>query len=810
MKPSIRIRLGLGLLLALAFINGAPRMQRAKANEPDPHTAHPGATETKFRNQDSVADKAAFGPVIERLILHPGDSRTNDVLDLDTGKFLVAPPEVDDLLRVRFDEVTKSTRPVEPIIRWARSSGADLTLAMTSPDVALVLYEGLISPAGSFATTEPGEVLSIATETLHRRGGYDKPIPPMWMFQRPGPPHGDDAFVFRTREGSVGLLQIVGSKEKPRSATIRYKLLITAATEPPQEPSRELQIIRLQNLDSKDFLKTLKQLKLIDENLSVATPKPNLLVLRGKLSSINEALSLIERLDVPSPPVKVEAAAAQADKKIAVEGVLLELNQPGAILVVISLGTDDGVKPGDILTILRKGQRIGSVKIARAERDKSAATIMTVQEVKTLEVGDQVTNQTLPAGPPAPDRHLPTRQAPQNDDVQPKQAAITGVLSGRFVYAGTPPIAKDLYPAFAKLTPESTQERGPDGRLSGVEAVYREYLKHKIRPTTTDPSLRVGKDKGIADVVIWVVSKDIPWTPPAEGPPPVTVQIKNASFAPRGVALTIGQPLIIENHDPVNQSVSAIFSRTANPAFNSLLQAGSKDSSRRLMFTAAEPFPARIALEHCPWVRGLLFVHSNPYVAITQEDGSFRMPNLPIGEWEFQVWHPRSGFISNWPKGRFTHKITPGDNALLAIKLQPEQFVASAVDDAASLLGEWRVVAQESRGEAVDKFNFDGMRWTFGKETLDILPARINLGGVATKPVPKFSYSIDTSHAPAHLNWVGNSGEREESIEITGIYELKGNLLRVCFPQRGEPRPTGFATKGQKWTLYEFRRHLDE
>jgi uncharacterized protein (TIGR03067 family) len=215
-------------------------------------------------------------------------------------------------------------------------------------------------------------------------------------------------------------------------------------------------------------------------------------------------------------------------------------------------------------------------------------------------------------------------------------------------------------------------------------------------------------------------------------------------------------------------------------------------------------------LEHCPWARGILFVHSNPYVAITREDGSFRIPNLPIGEWEFQVWHPRSGYIANWPKGRYTHKITPGENALLPIKLQPEQFVAGAVHDAASLLGEWRVVAQESRGEPVDKFNFDGMRWTFGKEALDILPASINSAGVATRPVPKFSYYLDETQSPAHFNWIWNFGEREKSMQIAGIYELKGNVLRVCIPQRKEPRPTGFETKGQKWTLYEFRRHLKE
>jgi hypothetical protein len=48
------------------------------------------------------------------------------------------------------------------------------------------------------------------------------------------------------------------------------------------------------------------------------------------------------------------------------------------------------------------------------------------------------------------------------------------------------------------------------------------------------------------------------------------------------------------------------------------------------------------------------------------------------------------------------------------------------------------------------------------------------------------------------------------SAEIAGIYELKDDVLRICVSQHGEPRPTGFETKGQKWTVYEFKRVLGD
>src|SRR5690606_22370196 len=141
-------------------------------------------------------------------------------------------------------------------------------------------------------------------------------------------------------------------------------------------------------------------------------------------------------------------------------------------------------------------------------------------------------NRKPPVGPP------PARRPPLKDsDAQQTEEVPTGTLSGRFVYAGKPPVAEDLFPNSAELDIDKPQERGPDGRFSGVDAVYRQYLKHKIRPTTIDQSLRVGKDKGLADVVLWVVSEDIPWTPSPENQSPVIIQIKNGSFSPSASAV---------------------------------------------------------------------------------------------------------------------------------------------------------------------------------------------------------------------------------------------------------------------------------
>ena len=117
------------------------------------------------------------------------------------------------------------------------------------------------------------------------------------------------------------------------------------------------------------------------------------------------------------------------------------------------------------------------------------------------------------------------------------------------MFDGEVPAAKDL-PEFSKIDPAQPQVRGPDGRFNGVEGVYREFLAKGIRPKTDDPSLVVGKAGGVANVVIWVASKDVPWTPPKEWPP-AAIKLKNGNYVPRVTVAAAGQTVSVENHDPV-------------------------------------------------------------------------------------------------------------------------------------------------------------------------------------------------------------------------------------------------------------------
>lgn len=83
-----------------------------------------------------------------------------------------------------------------------------------------------------------------------------------------------------------------------------------------------------------------------------------------------------------------------ADRHVpAVEGMIVRLNEPGTILVEISVGIDDGLKTGDIFVVSRNEKLIGKLVIATCEPDRATANIIGVQNGETLRTGDRIKSE---------------------------------------------------------------------------------------------------------------------------------------------------------------------------------------------------------------------------------------------------------------------------------------------------------------------------------------------------------------------------------------------------------------------------------
>lgn len=213
------------------------------------------------------------------------------------------------------------------------------------------------------------------------------------------------------------------------------------------------------------------------------------------------------------------------------------------------------------------------------------------------------------------------------------QAQGWGSIKGRFVYDGKAPAPQPI--AVTK-----------DQEVCG---------KHKL----VDESLVVGANGGLKNVVVYI------YIGPGDQPPqvhpdlakpqPVTFDNANCRFEPRVALVQTGQTVILANSDPVahNTKVDAF-----NQPINPLLPPGAKLPQK---FTAAERLPARASCSIHPWMTGWLVVKEHPYMAVTDENGEFEIKNIPAGNWTFQFWHEKAGYLDKvsmndkqveWKRGR--------------------------------------------------------------------------------------------------------------------------------------------------------------
>ena len=214
-----------------------------------------------------------------------------------------------------------------------------------------------------------------------------------------------------------------------------------------------------------------------------------------------------------------------------------------------------------------------------------------------------------------------------------------GTLKGRFTFAGSPPAARPL------VVDKDTEvcSRG------GMKLVDRSLL--------VDPST-----KGLANVVVFArkTSRVKEASPPQT---PLIFDQKQCEFLSPVFAARVGQPIDVHNSDPIGHNTNI-----AGSSFNQLIPAGQGTLYKP---DAETGMPTMVTCNIHPWMKAYAVFRKDGYVAVTANDGSFTIPDLPAGETiELQVWHERStgpnGALGldkpelKWtPKGRFQIKIEP-------------------------------------------------------------------------------------------------------------------------------------------------------
>ncbi|MBI3191707.1 MAG: hypothetical protein HYZ36_03500 [Pedosphaera parvula] len=196
-------------------------------------------------------------------------------------------------------------------------------------------------------------------------------------------------------------------------------------------------------------------------------------------------------------------------------------------------------------------------------------------------------------------------------------------ITGKITLQGTPPPEKQipLDPTCGKLH--------PSGKMS-----TRFYA--------------VGKDGGLADVFVHITEglakKDYPV--PAQA---VEIDQKGCEYLPYVVGAQTKQKIVFKNSDPVLHNVHPTPQVPGNKEYNKAQLPGGP----MLDFTWDKPEVfLRVKCDVHPWMFTWIGLVEDPFFAVSDKDGNFKIANVPPGTYTVEVNHRKAG--------KATQKVTVG------------------------------------------------------------------------------------------------------------------------------------------------------
>lgn len=198
-------------------------------------------------------------------------------------------------------------------------------------------------------------------------------------------------------------------------------------------------------------------------------------------------------------------------------------------------------------------------------------------------------------------------------------AAEWGSLKGRFLIDGTP--------------------QKPPALLVNKD-------QYCINHNPSNESLVVGKDNSLVNVVVFLrpqLGKKVDIHPDyaAKLKEPVVLDNHFCTFKPHIVLARLGQEILIKNSDPPpighNTNIELLGFNQTIPSNDKMNVKDSKDY----------PLPRPVVCGIHPWMKAHLLSLDHPYMAISGDDGTFEIKNIPAGTNEFQFWHELALYLKN-------------------------------------------------------------------------------------------------------------------------------------------------------------------
>jgi len=202
----------------------------------------------------------------------------------------------------------------------------------------------------------------------------------------------------------------------------------------------------------------------------------------------------------------------------------------------------------------------------------------------------------------------------------------------------------------------------PAGRAIDMRGETACAEKHDGTPT--DRPVVVGDDRGLKNVYVYV-REGLPEGPWPTADQEVELDQDGCIYIPRVLGLQTGQTLVIRNSDGLLHNVNA---RPANQRGFNISQPTNMTTNRSF----AQPevmIPVRCDVHG--WMAAYIGVQDHPYFAVTPENGTYRIENLPPGDYVIETWHEEYGTQ--------TQNVTVAESAEARADFQYSAAMAGAV-----------------------------------------------------------------------------------------------------------------------------------
>lgn len=140
-----------------------------------------------------------------------------------------------------------------------------------------------------------------------------------------------------------------------------------------------------------------------------------------------------------------------------------------------------------------------------------------------------------------------------------------------------------------------------------------------------EPEVKVGADNGVGDAIVYLkeVEQGKAWPAAAQAP---ALDNKGCIFNPSIQAVPAGK-LNVSNSDPVLHNTHGFYGRRS--AFNIALP----NQGQTIEVDLPRAGQVRVECDAHGWMLGWVYALANPYFALTAEDGTFEITEVPPGDY---------------------------------------------------------------------------------------------------------------------------------------------------------------------------------